>query len=325
VQKIVASRHKIMEGWDEVLQPDTPKDVVIQSWRGRKSLLDAAQRGYRGLLSNGYYIDLNKPASEHYLVDPLGGDGATLTAEQKALVLGGEATMWSEFVTPENIDSRIWPRTAAIAERFWSAQDVRDVYSMYRRMAVVSEKLNDDGLEHNSSTLAMLERMSGEAEPKALEVLASAVQPPLGYARESLKHFDTSSPLNRLVDAVPPESETAREFDQLAGLIAAGKASPQQWQQARKWLMLWRDNDAKLGPTLAGSEFTAELSGLSKSVSEVAAVGLDALDDLQNHRKMSGDAKEKKLQLLKAAEKPKAVLVDKLVSPVELLVSASAK
>ena len=43
VQKIVASRHKIMEGWDEVLQPDTPKDVVIQSWRGRKSLLDAAQ------------------------------------------------------------------------------------------------------------------------------------------------------------------------------------------------------------------------------------------------------------------------------------------
>jgi hexosaminidase len=37
-----------MEGWDEVLQPDTPKDVVIQSWRGRDSLLDAAKRGYRG-------------------------------------------------------------------------------------------------------------------------------------------------------------------------------------------------------------------------------------------------------------------------------------
>jgi len=34
VEKIVARHHKIMEGWDEVLQPDTPKDVVIQSWRG---------------------------------------------------------------------------------------------------------------------------------------------------------------------------------------------------------------------------------------------------------------------------------------------------
>ncbi len=34
VQKIVAAHNKIMVGWDEVLQPGTPKDVVIQSWRG---------------------------------------------------------------------------------------------------------------------------------------------------------------------------------------------------------------------------------------------------------------------------------------------------
>jgi hexosaminidase len=325
VQKLVAAHHKIMMGWDEVLQPDTPRDVVIQSWRGPTALAAAARQGNRVLLSNGYYIDLNQPASQHYLVDPLGGDGASLNAEQKARVLGGEGTMWSEFVTPENIDSRIWPRTAAIAERFWSAQDVRDVDSMYRRLAVVSQKLDYYGLEHNSSTLAMLQRMSGEAHPESLEILASAVQPPLGYAREILGHFDTFTALNRLVDAVSPESETARKFNQLATLIAAGTASPQQWQEAQNRLLLWRDNDEKLAPTLAGSELTAELAPLSKSVSEVAAIGLQALDDLQNHRKVSADAKEKKLQLLKAAEKPKAVLVDKLVSPVELLVSASAK
>jgi hexosaminidase len=325
VQKLVAAHHKIMMGWDEVLQPDTPRDVVIHSWRGPKALATAARQGNRVLLSNGYYIDLNKPASEHYLVDPLGGDGASLSAEQQARVLGGEATMWSEFVTPENIDSRIWPRTAAIAERFWSAQDVRDVDSMYRRMAIVSQKLNDYGLEHNSSTLAMLERMSGEANPEALEVLANVVQPPLGYARESLKHFDTSSALNRLVDAVPPESETAREFNELAVAIAVGKASPQQWQQARDWLVLWRDNDAKLGPMLAGSELTAELAPLSRSLSQVAAVGLQALDDLKNHRAMGADEREKNLAMLKAAGKPQAVLLDKVAPAVELLVRAGGK
>jgi hexosaminidase len=325
VQKLVVAHHRIPEGWDEVLQPDTPKDVVIQSWRGPKGLAQAARQGNQVVLSNGYYIDLNQPASEHYLVDPLGGEGAKLTAEEKARVLGGEATMWSEFVTPENIDSRIWPRTAAIAERFWSAEDVRDVDSMYRRMAVVSLKLNDYGLKHNSVTLMMLERMSGKADAKALEVLASAVQPPQGYERESLHEYNSLSALNHMVDAVPPESETARKFGLLVGLIVAGKASPAQWVEAHDCLTLWRDNDAKLQPMLGGSELTAELSGLSKSVSQVAAIGLEALDDLKNHRVMPADVRERNMQVLKAAGKPKAVLVDKLVSPVELLVKAAGK
>jgi len=325
VQRLVVGHHKIPEGWDEVLQPETPKDVVIQSWRGPAGLATAARQGNQVVLSNGYYINLNQPASEHYLVDPFGGEGASLTAEQKARVLGGEATMWSEFVTPDNIDSRIWPRTAAIAERFWSAQDVRDVDSMYRRMAIVSQKLEYYGLQHNSSMRMMLERMSGTADPKALEVLASAVQPPQGYERESLHQYSSASPLNRMVDAVAPESETVRRFGQLVNLIIAGKASPEQWKQVQDWLMLWRDNDAALQPELGTSELTAELSGVSQSLSQVASIGLRALDDLKNHHVLGNDAREKNMQLLKAAAKPRAVLVDKVASPVELLVNASAK
>jgi len=322
IQKLVAAHHKIMMGWDEVLQPDTPRDVVIQSWRGPKGLAQAARQGNRVLLSNGYYIDLNQPTSEYYLVDPLGGDGANLTVDQKALVLGGEATMWSEFVTPENIDSRIWPHTAAIAERLWSPQDVRDVDSMYRRMAAVSQKLEFYGLEHASFTLPMLRRMSGKLAPEALEVLASAVQPPQGYSRESQRPYSTLSPLNRLVDAVPPESETARKFTELATLIAAGKASPEQQKKAHDWLEQWRDNDQKLAPQLAASDLTAELIPVSRSLSQVAAIGLEALDDLSNHRPMSAEARQKNLELLKAAAKPQAVLVDKVAPAVALLVKA---
>src|SRR5215475_10613186 len=72
IETIVSGHKKIMVGWDEVLQPDTPKDVVIQSWRGPASLTEAAQKGYGVVLSSGYYIDLNQSAAEHYLVDPLG-------------------------------------------------------------------------------------------------------------------------------------------------------------------------------------------------------------------------------------------------------------
>src|SRR5215831_16583524 len=142
VQKIIAGFKKTMMGWDEVLQPNTPKDVVIHSWRGPDSLAEAARRGYRGVLSSGYYIDLNQSAAEHYLVDPLGDpSAATLSPDEKARILGGEPTMWTDIVSDENLDTRVWPRTAAIAERLWSAQDVRDVDSMYRRLSIVSQRL----------------------------------------------------------------------------------------------------------------------------------------------------------------------------------------
>ena len=322
VQKIVASRHKIMEGWDEVLQPDTPKDVVIQSWRGRKSLLDAAQRGYRGLLSNGYYIDLNQPASEHYLVDPLEGIADQLTPDQVSSILGGEATMWSEFVDPEMVDSRIWPRTAAIAERFWSPQQVRDVDSMYVRMAIVAQKLQCYGIEPKATSEQMLERMSGDIDPQALRVLASVVQPPKGYTRESLKEYNSLSPLNHLVDAVPPESETGRIFKDICNRIAAGNATPQDWQEAHDWLVLWRDNDAKLAPTLAKADLTEELVPVSQSLHQTAQVGLQVLDSLQKGEALSADVQKQDLAAVTAAEKPQAVLLLTVAPSVELLVKS---
>jgi hexosaminidase len=311
-----------MEGWDEVLQPDTPKDVVIQSWRGRESLLDAAKRGYRGLLSTGYYIDLNQSAAEHYLVDPLEGIADKLAPEQVSSILGGEATIWSEYVDGEIIDTRVWPRTAAIAERFWSPQQVRDVHSMYDRMAIVSQKLQYYGIETQAISERMLERMSGDLDPKVLRVLASAVEPPKGYDRETLKEYDTGSPLNRLVDAVPPESDTARIFNEMCKRIAAGSATPQDWQQAHDWLVLWRDNDAKLEPLLAKSDLTAELVPVSRSLNQTAEIGLQTLDYLQKGEAISADVQKQDLATITAAGKPQAVLLLMVAPGVELLVKS---
>jgi hexosaminidase len=138
-----------------------------------------------------------------------------------------------------------------------------------------------------------------------------------------LRNYQSFTPLNRLADAVPAESETARKFSDLAKLIAAGKASPQQWQEARDWLALWRDNDAKLQPLLARSELTAELIPVSQTLSQVAAIGLQALEDLRNHRAADAGTREKNLQLLKAASKPQAVVLDMIAPSVGLLVKAA--
>jgi hexosaminidase len=268
VQKIVAEHNKIMVGWDEVLQPGTPKDVVIQSWRGPQFVGEAVRGGNRALLSAGYYIDLNQAASEHYAADPEGDGPSTLNSEEHKRILGGEATMWSEFVTPESVDSRIWPRTAAIAERFWSPRDTRDVASMYARMAIISQQLNNYGLEHNSSYPAMLSRMTGEPDPLPLRVLGDVMQPPRLYAREEQRSYDAFTPLNRLVDAIPPESDTARQFLNIVNRIVAGSATQEDWEQAQEWLVMWRDNDTQLQPLLAKSELTQELAPVSPACSK---------------------------------------------------------
>jgi hexosaminidase len=325
VQKLVTAHHKIMMGWDEVLQPDTPKDVVIHSWRGRKSLLDAAQRGYKGVLSNGYYIDLCQPASEHYLVDPLEGIADKLTPEQTASVLGGEATMWSEYVNWETMDGRVWPRTAAIAERFWSPASVKDVDWMYARLPWVLDKLTAYGVDPRSTSENMLVRMSGDPDPKALKVLASVVEPPRGYQRGGLREHTQQTPLNSLADAVSPESERAREFRGIAERVAAGTATPEEVAKGRMWLTLWRDNDANLEPRLGYSDKTEELKPVSATLKQVAEIGLAALDALEQHKPLAADAQSTDLATLTAAEKPQALVILAVVKPVETLVKAPGK
>src|SRR6202521_3347526 len=186
LQKILNKHHKIMMGWDEVLHPDLPKTVVVQSWRGQQSLATAAQQGYSSLLSFGYYLDLMWPASQHYAVDPMSGAAAMLNPKEKSRILGGEACMWSEWVTPENIDSRIWPRNAAIAERLWSPPEVTDPASMHTRMEALANRLEWLGLTHKSYHRQMLQRIAGPSTPEefvALTTLASLVEPVKEYTR----------------------------------------------------------------------------------------------------------------------------------------------
>jgi hexosaminidase len=108
--KLLEKHGKHMIGWDEILTPDLPRDVVVQSWRGADSLATGARNGYNSILSAGYYLNLMSSAAAHYAVDPL-PQASGLSPEQQARILGGEACMWTEQTTPQDIDSRIWPRS----------------------------------------------------------------------------------------------------------------------------------------------------------------------------------------------------------------------
>ncbi len=191
--KILEKHGKHMIGWDEILTPDLPKNVVVQSWRGFDSLATAAKNGYSSILSAGYYLNLMSSAAEHYLVDPL-PEANSLAPEQQARILGGEACMWTEQATPQDIDSRIWPRTAVIAERLWSPRDVNDVDDMYRRLATESLRLEALGLTHISQEDVSLRQLAGTEEINPLHVLASVLEPVAFHDRAHQQHPNQLTP-----------------------------------------------------------------------------------------------------------------------------------
>lgn len=296
VEAIVHKHRKDMEGWDEILDGDLPKNSLIQSWRGADSLANAARLGYKTVLSAGYYLDLMYPASQHYAVDPLAGPSASLTAPEKSNIIGGEAAEWAEYATPENLDNRVWPRTGAIAERLWSPASLTDVQSMYRRLAVLSRNLEWLGLQHVSGSRRMLERIAGDdMPPELLQTLADAVEPVKEYDREQTQVYDGEAPLNHLVDAVSPESNEARYINELAER-ATHDASARP--ELRAIFVKWRDNDAKAEPWLATSMLREPLVPLSQSLSALGTLGLNALESIEAGNTVT--AEQRKEQLAKA-------------------------
>jgi hexosaminidase len=331
LEPIVAHHGKSMVGWDEVLDPTLPKDIVIQSWRGPDGLAAAAKQGFRALLSNGYYLDLGWSAARHYAVDPFSGAAANLTDEEKARILGGESCMWAEYVNAENVDSRVWPRNAAIAERLWSPQEIKDPASMYVRLEAVSNRLEWLGLTHKTYYRQMLQRIAGgSATPEefaALQTLASVVEPVKDYAREETAASEPTSatPLNRLVDAVPLESSGARHFsDSVDQFLSSGCHDPALQTRLREQLTSWRDNDAKLQPLAQRSFLVKEVAPVSQDLSTLGSVGLAALDFLTKGQPAPDDWKIQQLAALQQIAKPKAQLLIMTAPSVQKLVEAAS-
>jgi hexosaminidase len=330
VQKLVTKHGKAVVGWDEVFIPGVPKDIVIQSWRGQASLAQAASQGYRGILSNGYYLDLGWSTARHYAVDPMGGAAANLTLEQQKLILGGESCMWSEYVNAENIDSRIWPRNAAIAERLWSAQSVSDPASMYARLHAVNERLELLDLTHQKYYRPMLQRIAGPSSPEqfqALRTLADVVEPVKDYAREQLAPAPPTSgtPLNRVVDAVPLESETARHFaDMVDKYVAARCHDAENEGGLRRQLTVWRDNDARLQPLAQRSFLVKEVAQTSQDLAALGSAGLAALDYIAKGSPAPESWIAQQTSAIQQAQKPKAQLLLMPAAAVQKLVDAAS-
>jgi hexosaminidase len=320
VHRILTKYGKTMMGWDEILQPDLGPDTVIQTWRNPASLAESIRSGYRGILSWGYYLDHLSPARTHYAVDPQGGAAAELTPEQASRILGGEACMWAELVDSEMVDSRVWPRTAAIAERFWSAREITDADSMCDRLEAVSRQLEWTGVKHRANYLPMLDRLAGNRPAPAVRVLADAVEG-LGLALRHSSHYTTATPHNRLADAARPDNESIRALEQAAAKAAANPTA--ETGELHRAFAAWAANDAAFEALAKDNALLGELETLSRNLSALGETGLKALEYLRSGKpappgwvaaqsaELSRMAKPE-AEVSLAAVRPVKVLLDKL-------------
>ncbi|KAF5925293.1 hypothetical protein HPG69_001737 [Diceros bicornis minor] len=140
---IVSAYGKGYVVWQEVFDNKVKvrPDTIIQVWREEvpvnymKELELVTNASFRALLSAPWYLNhitYGPDWEEVYMVEPQAFEG---TPEQKALVIGGEACMWGEYVDSTNLVPRLWPRAGAVAERLWSSRLMTNLDFAFKRLA----------------------------------------------------------------------------------------------------------------------------------------------------------------------------------------------
>ncbi|XP_047324568.1 beta-hexosaminidase 2-like [Impatiens glandulifera] len=145
-----------------------PEKVILQTWNnGPSNTKKIVQMGYRVIVSSSefYYLDCGHGGfvgNDSSYNQPPGnnqGNGGSwcgpfktwqmiydydvtfgLSEMEARLVLGGEVALWSEQADPTVLDSRLWPRTCAMAETLWSGN--KDETGK-KRYAEATDRLNE--------------------------------------------------------------------------------------------------------------------------------------------------------------------------------------
>ncbi|MEP6612528.1 MAG: family 20 glycosylhydrolase [Mucilaginibacter sp.] len=291
VSQLLAKHHKKTLGWEELFSTELPKDVAVQVWSNPAYAGKALAHGNKVVVSRGFYLDVFMPAYVHYnnmTIPDSVGDGNT------PLFTGGEAAQWSEAVDKDNIETRIWPRAAAIAERLWSPAAVKDVPDMYRRLFAVNSKLDELGVQHIGDYNRSLRRLTGGQDITSLKTVTDVLSPIKGYKKLFARMTKPASasyqtaPLTAISDIIFVDSEVKRRFRKLVADYLQTKDAATE-QAIRNQLLAWKNHRPALEPLLKNMPDSADIDAFSKNLVIAANTGLEALDNLKAGKTASAE------------------------------------
>ena len=325
VLRIVQKHGKQMVGWDEILNPALPKDTVVESWQGAESLSVAAKAGYYGILAAPYYLDKMFKTTSYYAADPLPA-GNDLNAAQAAHILGGEVCVWGELVSEENIESRTWPYAAVVAERLWSPREVSDPQDMYRRLDIISTRLEEAGSRHLTNPAAMLRRAAGGELPSAVRDFVGLLEPLRLGLRQEERRPTQLDPLTALGDIVVSDPPSARVFaSQVTALLEDTPRYAASREELIQEFKRWREMKQTILTLADHAAVFRDAAATAGELAELGVAGDAAVSFLVNGTSPSQEWRQQQDSLLERAAKPIGLLRIAVLDSMRQLINAAVK
>lgn len=199
-------------------------------------------------------------------------------------MVGSEACAWTELWTPVTFDSRVWPVTAAIAERFWSPwESTQDVEDMYKRLDIVTLELEKVGVKHRDYRAPIVKSIAGDMDTMPFENLIDVLC--LGEGSFRLADVNTGdfilmtdTPLEYVHDATNPESILARKFKLQINALKEDASNETLLNEIKGYLELWYKNHEALLPMFEVSERAAEVKKHSENLARLSELALKSLE-----------------------------------------------
>lgn len=176
MERFINSHGRKLIGWDEILEGEIPSGAAVMSWRGTEAGLKAALDGHDVVMTPTAYsyfdyyqgdqdlepqaFGASLPLSKVYQFDP--HEGAEV-ATQKGHVMGGQANLWSEYVSTEShSEYMLFPRLTAMSEALWTPKKALNWNDFTRRMQHTFKRYDQLHINYSKSIF----QVTAETETK---------------------------------------------------------------------------------------------------------------------------------------------------------------
>jgi hexosaminidase len=161
----LAGRGRRLYGWDEILAGGAPAGAVVAAWRGREPTSHAIRAGHQVVACPDVAVYLDYRQSDDPGEPTPVGTRLTLAdvhafepvpqglaPAEIALVLGGQANIWTEHLeSARRVDYQAFPRLCAFAEAVWGPAE-RDFTGFSARLPVHLARLDALGVNYRPLT-----------------------------------------------------------------------------------------------------------------------------------------------------------------------------